>query len=140
MTINMQDWKDALSALTGVERPQQEEKPTPTTTSRKKRIGVVYSTNATFDYQEPSEEVTDTLPPAQQRLRIQMERAGRAGKTVTLVRGFVGRADDLDALCRILKQRCGVGGSVKNGEIVMQGDLRQKLVEVLKKEGFTQTK
>ena len=136
----MQDWKDALSALTGVERSQQEENPTPTTTPRKKRIGVVYSTNATFDYQEPSEKVIDTLPPAQQRLRIQMERAGRAGKTVTLVRGFVGQTEDLIALCRMLKQRCGVGGTVKDGEIVMQGDLRQKSVETLKKEGFTQTK
>lgn len=136
----MQDWKDALSALTGVERPEQEEKPTTSTTPRKKRIGVVYSTNATFDYQEPSAEVTATLPAAQQRLRIQMERAGRAGKTVTLVRGFVGRTEDLNALCRTLKQRCGVGGTVKDGEIVMQGDLRQKLVEALKKEGFTQTR
>ena len=136
----MQDWKDAFSALTGVERPGQEEKPPTSTTQKKKRVGVVYSTNASFDYEEESEEVTNTLPANQQRLRIQMERAGRAGKTVTLVRGFVGRADDLDALCRMLKQRCGVGGSVKDGEIVMQGDLRQKLIEALKKKGFTQTR
>ena len=69
-----------------------------------------------------------------------MERAGRAGKTVTIVRGFVGTEDDLKALCKMLKQKCGVGGSVKDGEIVIQGDRRGQLVELLKKEGYTQAK
>lgn len=69
-----------------------------------------------------------------------MERAGRGGKTVTLVRGFIGSSDDLQALCKLLKQKCGVGGSAKDGEIIIQGDHRQKLVELLKREGYTQTK
>lgn len=135
----MKDWKDALSALTGIERPQAEVAAT-TSVQKKKRVGVVYSTNASYDYAEEPTPTIDTLPPKQQRLRVQMERAGRAGKTVTLVRGFVGQTDNLTSLCRMLKQKCGVGGSVKDGEIVMQGDLRAKLVEVLKKEGYMQTK
>lgn len=69
-----------------------------------------------------------------------MERAGRGGKTVTLVRGFIGSADDLQSLCKLLKQKCGVGGSAKDGEIIIQGDHRQRLVEILKKEGYSQTK
>ena len=69
-----------------------------------------------------------------------MERAGRGGKTVTLVKGFVGSDKDINALCKLLKQKCGVGGSVKDGEIIIQGDHRQRLVEILKKEGFCQAK
>ena len=69
-----------------------------------------------------------------------MERAGRGGKTVTLVKGFVGSDEDITSLCKLLKQKCGVGGSVKDGEIIIQGDHRQRLVEILKKEGYTQTK
>ena len=69
-----------------------------------------------------------------------MERAGRGGKTVTLVRGFIGSSDDLQALCQLLKQKCGVGGSAKDGGIIIQGDHRQKLVELLNREGYTQTK
>ena len=69
-----------------------------------------------------------------------MERAGRGGKTVTLVKGFVGAEEDIVALCKLLKQKCGVGGAVKDGEIIIQGDHRQRLVELLKKEGYTQTK
>jgi len=69
-----------------------------------------------------------------------MERAGRGGKTVSLVKGFIGSDDDMIALCKLLKQKCGVGGSVKYGEIIIQGDHCQRLVEILKKEGYTQTK
>lgn len=69
-----------------------------------------------------------------------MERAGRGGKTVTLIKGFVGSDEDIQALCKLLKQRCGVGGAVKDGEIIIQGDHRQRLVELLKKEGYSQTK
>ena len=69
-----------------------------------------------------------------------MERAGRGGKTVTLVRGFIGTDSDLKNLCKLLKQKCGVGGTTKEGEIVIQGDHRPKLLEILKKEGYTQTK
>ena len=140
----MTDWKSALSALAGQgHEPQEsdkekvEEKNNP---ARRKRSGVVYSTNPDFSYQEENGEENETLPKQQQKLRLSMERAGRAGKTVTLVRGFVGTTDDLQALCKTLKQKCGVGGSAKDGEIIIQGDHRQRLVEILKKEGYTQTK
>lgn len=134
----MADWKDALSALTGVERP--DESAVKTYMDKKKRVGVVYSTNPDYEYEDEQVEEAATLPKNQQKLRISMERAGRGGKTVTLVRGFVGTDTDLNALCKLLKQKCGVGGSAKAGEIIIQGDHRQRLVELLKTEGYTQTK
>ena len=73
-------------------------------------------------------------------LRLSMERAGRGGKTVTVVRGFIGTEEDMNALCKLLKQKCGVGGTVKDGELIIQGDHRERLAEILKKEGYTQTK
>lgn len=134
----MQDWKDALSALTGVERQEEHtEQPTP---DRKKRVGVVYSTNPDFEYSDGTEAEVETLPKNQQKLRISMERAGRGGKTVSIVRGFVGTEADLQALAKLLKQCCGVGGAAKDGEIIIQGDHRQRLVEILKDAGYTQTK
>lgn len=134
----MQDWKDALSALTGVERHEEHtELPTP---ERKKRVGVVYSTNPDYIYSDGSEIEAVTLDKRQQRLRISMERTGRGGKTVSIVRGFVGTDADLQALARLLKQRCGVGGAAKEGEIIIQGDHRLRLIEMLKAEGYTQTK
>ena len=72
----------------------------------------------------------------QQKLHLSMERSGRAGKTVTIVKGFVGTDADMKKLCKLLKQKCGVGGSVKNGDIIIQGDHRQKLLDILKAEGF----
>lgn len=134
----MQDWKDALSALTGVER--QEEHTAQPTPDRKKRVGVVYSTNPDFEYSDGTEAEAETLPKNQQKLRISMERAGRGGKTVSIVRGFVGTEADLQALAKLLKQRCGVGGAAKDGEIIIQGDHRQHLVNMLKDAGYTQTK
>ena len=101
---------------------------------------MVYSTNPDFSYQEAEAEENETLPKQQQKLRLSMERAGRGGKTVTLVRGFIGSTDDLQSLCKLLKQKCGVGGSAKDGEIIIQGDHRQRLLEILKKEGYSQTK
>lgn len=106
----------------------------------KERLGVVFSTNPDFDYSLDAEPETDTLPSNQQRLRVSMERAGRGGKTVTLVRGFVGTKADLTELCRQLKTRCGIGGSAKDGEVVLQGDVRPRVVELLKSLGYTQTK
>jgi len=101
--------------------------------------GMVYSTNP--DYQFPAEEeAVETLPKNQQQLRVSMEKKGRGGKTVTLVRGFQGSAEDLDALGRLLKKKCGVGGSAKDGEIIIQGDLRDKVLGVLKAEGYTNAK
>ena len=134
----MADWKSALAALGATEEPNDNKEKTEI--DRKKRIGVVYSTNPDYEYSDDSQEETNTLPKNQQKLRLNMERAGRGGKTVTLVKGFVGSDEDITSLCKLLKQKCGVGGSVKDGEIIIQGDHRQRLVEILKKEGYTQTK
>lgn len=107
----------------------------------KQRLGVVFSTNPDFAYTTADTTPDVDTPPAnQQRLRVSMERSGRGGKTVTLVRGFVGDESDLVDLGRWLKQRLGVGGSVKDGDIIVQGDFRQRVVDLLKSEGYTQTR
>lgn len=134
----MTDWKSALAALGATEGSENMNEKTET--DRKKRVGVVYSTNPDFEYSEESQEECPTLPANQQKLRLNMERAGRGGKTVTIIKGFTGKGEDINALCKLLKQRCGVGGAVKDGEIIIQGDHRQRLVEILRKEGYTQTK
>ena len=134
----MADWKSALAALGATEEPNDNKENTDI--DRKKRVGIVYSTNPDYEYSDDSQEETNTLPKNQQKLRLNMERAGRGGKTVTLVKGFVGSDEDITSLCKLLKQKCGVGGSVKEGEIIIQGDHRQRLVDILKKEGYTQTK
>lgn len=102
----------------------------------KERLGVVYSTNPDYAYDVPAADEPDTLPPAQQRLRVRMERAGRKGKTVTLVTGFVGTADDLKALGKALKTYLGTGGTAKDGEIVIQGDVRERVVVWLRQAGY----
>ena len=134
----MADWKSALAALGATEEPNDNKEKTEI--DRKKRIGVVYSTNPDYEYSDDSQEEADTLPKNQQKLRLNMERAGRGGKTVTLVKGVVGSGEDSTSVCKLLKQKCGVGGSVKDGEIIIQGDHRQRLIEILKKEGFCQAK
>ena len=106
----------------------------------KDRLNIVYSTNPDFHYETEEQEAPSTLPPAQQRLRVRLDRKNRGGKVVTLVTGFVGTEEDAKELGRLLKSRCGVGGSVKDGEIIVQGDFKQKVLELLKKEGYTQTK
>jgi translation initiation factor 1 len=102
----------------------------------KSREGVVYSTNQDFSYQIPGGDVADTPQPQQQNLRVSLDKNARAGKQVTVVSGFIGKAEDLDALGKKLKTKCGVGGSVKGGEILIQGDLRDKIVGILTQEGF----
>ncbi|MDN5553779.1 translation initiation factor [Prevotella sp.] len=136
--MRMADWKSALAALGATDNNVEEfEKKD---VERKKRVGVVYSTDADFSYSEDSQEGQNTLPKNQQKLRLYMERAGRGGKTVTIVKFFIGSDEDMLTLCKLLKQKCGVGGSVKDGEIIIQGDHRQRLIEILKNEGYTQTK
>ena len=101
---------------------------------------MVYSTNPDFNYEMDDEEEQATLQPSQQRLRVQLDRKNRGGKVVTLITGFVGTEDDLKELGKFLKSKCGVGGSAKDGEVIVQGDFKQKVLELLKKEGYTQTK
>ena len=102
----------------------------------KSRLGVVYSTNPDFQYETAEEAEAETLPPAKQRLIVAIDRRNRGGKQVTLVTGFVGKADDLKELGKALKTKCGVGGTAKDGEITIQGDLRDKVVALLKEMGY----
>ncbi len=107
----------------------------------KKRLGVVFSTNPDFNYQtEDDAQEQATLPKEKQRLIVGIDRRNRGGKTVTLVTGFVGTAEDLSELGRALKVKCGVGGSAKDGEITVQGDLREKVVNLLHSMGYTLAK
>ena len=106
----------------------------------KDRLNVVYSTNPDYQYENIGEEEAETLPKNQQKLRISMEKKGRGGKTVTIVKNFIGTDEDMKELGRLLKTKCGVGGSVKDGEILVQGEFKEKIIDLLKKEGYTQTK
>ena len=102
----------------------------------KKRDGIVYSTESSFAYEYGGKEEPTTLPSKQQNLKVALDKSMRAGKQVTLVSGFVGNAADLEQLGKLLKSKCGVGGSVKDGEVIIQGDHRDKIVQILLKEGY----
>ncbi len=102
----------------------------------KQRLGMVYSTNPDFEYQTDAEPEQQTLPADKQNLRVWLDRKQRGGKVVTLVKGFVGSDDDLAELGRMLKSRCGVGGSAKDGEIIIQGDHRDRVVDLLSAAGY----
>lgn len=97
----------------------------------KKRIDIVYSTNPDFQFQHGLDEEADTLPPQQQDLRVQLDKKQRGGKEVTLITGFIGKNEDLENLGKTLKQKCGVGGAVKDGEILVQGNQVQKILDLL---------
>lgn len=102
----------------------------------KARLGMVYSTNPDFQYQTEEPEPVETLAPERQELRVWLDRKQRGGKVVTLIKGFIGSDDDLADLARMLKNKCGVGGAAKEGEILIQGDHRDRVVELLIKAGY----
>ncbi len=106
----------------------------------KDRLNIVYSTNPDYKYESGDNEETETLPPAKQLLRISLDKRNRKGKAVTLITGFAGTDGDLQDLAKRLKTRCGVGGSAKDGEILIQGDLRNKVLEILQKEGYAKAR
>lgn len=102
----------------------------------KQRLGVVYSTNPDFKYEQESITEEETLAPEKQKLTVSIDRRCRAGKQVTLVSGFVGSESDLKELGKTLKVKCGVGGTTKDGEITIQGDLRDKVTALLCAMGY----
>jgi translation initiation factor 1 len=104
--------------------------------NKKNRSGVVYSTSDNYDYSYDEEMEEETLPPAQQDLRVMLDRKQRKGKTVTLITGFIGSDDDLKDLGKKLKSKCGVGGTAKDGEIMIQGDFKEKIFQLLKDDGY----
>ncbi len=102
----------------------------------KSRLGMVYSTNSDFEYTNQEEAQEATLLPSQQMLRIWVDRKHRAGKTATLIKGFVGTEYDLKELTKSLKSKCGVGGATKDGEVIIQGDHRDRIFDLLVKAGY----
>ena len=106
----------------------------------KKRLGVVFSTNPDFQYQQQEQEEVPTLEPSRQNLLVTIDRRNRGGKQVTLVSGFKGGEEDLKELARTLKVRLGVGGSSSDGQIAVQGDWRDKVTDLLHNLGYTSTK
>jgi|SRR5690554_4105529 len=104
--------------------------------AKKKKINVVYSTNPNFAYSTEGDDEPETLSPGQQNLKVWLDKKQRGGKVVSLIQGFVGTSDDLKSLASELKSLCGVGGSAKDGEIIIQGDHRDKIVAHLHKKGY----
>lgn len=99
---------------------------------KKGRIHVVYSTNPDFNYEYEQEPEDETLPPEKQNLRVVVDSKQRKGKTVTLIQGFTGSEDALKELAKLLKNKCGTGGSVKDGEIIIQGEVKEKVLAILR--------
>ncbi|RLD24527.1 MAG: translation initiation factor [Bacteroidetes bacterium] len=102
----------------------------------KDRLGVVYSTSDEYSYDYDGDDEAETLPSNKQKLVVTLDKKQRGGKQVTLVTGFIGIEDDLKSLGKMLKTKCGVGGSAKQGEIIVQGDFRERVKELLQKEGY----
>lgn len=104
------------------------------------KLGFVFSTDPDFNFSPEEENERSTLPPEKQNLRIMLDRKQRKGKEVTLVSGFAGAQEDLEVLGKILKTKCGSGGAVKDGEILVQGDHRDKILKILLEAGYSKTK
>jgi translation initiation factor 1 len=104
------------------------------------KYGFVYSTDPNFQFESEEEQNAGTLPAKQQKLRIRLDTKHRGGKAVTLVEGFIGKEEDLEDLGKKLKNYCGTGGSAKDGEIIIQGDQREKVLQWLQKNGYTNAK
>ena len=102
--------------------------------------GFVYSTDPSFKFENEPEEVQKTLPPNEQKLKVRLDTKQRAGKAVTLVENFIGKQDDVEDLGKKLKNFCGTGGSVKDGEVIIQGDQRDKVLQWLLKNGYKNSK
>ena len=102
----------------------------------KKRLGMVYSTNPDYEFEAGQEEAESTAPPHQQQLYVSLDKKNRKGKKVTLVKGFSGTSEDLKSLARELKSKCGVGGSVGEGSILIQGDFRERIFDLLQEKGY----
>ncbi len=102
--------------------------------------GFVYSTNPDFNFEKGTNEALETPAPAQQKLRLRLETKHRGGKAVSVVQGFIGKEDDLDLLGKSLKNFCGTGGAVKDGEVIVQGDQREKMLQWLLKNGYKGTR
>ncbi len=109
--------------------------------NRKSRVDIVYSTNPDFQYQHNEKQEQETLEPSKQKLKVYIDtKAKKKGKQATLVSGFVGTEDDLKNIGKLLKTKCAVGGSVKDGDILIQGDFRDKIVQILISEGYNAKK
>ena len=102
----------------------------------KDRLGTVYSTSDKYNYEYDNNEEQETLPENQQKLYVSIDKKNRKGKAVTLIEGFVGTTEDLKSLGKLLKSKCGVGGAIKDGEVLIQGDFRDKIIELLKSDGY----
>ncbi len=102
----------------------------------KSRLNVVYSTNPDFSYESEDGNNEETIEPNKQNLKVWLDKKQRAGKKVTLIKGFVGSDESINTLAKMLKSKCGVGGTAKDGEIIIQGDFRDRVVEILTKEGY----
>lgn len=102
----------------------------------KERLGTVYSTNPNFSYEYDKDETTETLPNEKQLLYISLDSKLRKGKVVTLISNYIGKTEDLEQLSKWLKTKCGVGGTAKDGEIIIQGDFKLKIKELLEKEHY----
>ena len=102
--------------------------------------GFVYSTDPNFRFENADSSEQKTLPPSKQKLKIRLDTKRRAGKAVIIIEGFIGTNDDLEDLGKKLKNSCGTGGSVKDGEIIIQGDQREKILQSLLKNGYKQSR